>query len=81
MSQSGGPAAVVNKKEELWNRRWARAKEIMEDHGVMLRSWRFGGDVVDDAVGLVEGWKRELEGREKGKRRDGGGGGGGDGEI
>lgn len=65
-----GGAAVVNKKEELWNRRWARAKSIMDEHGVMLRSWRFGGDVVDDAVGLVEGWKREQEAK-KGKGRGG----------
>lgn len=51
----------VNKKLELWKRRWARAKEILDGKGVMLRSWRVGTDVMDDAVRLVERAKRELD--------------------
>lgn len=52
----------ASKKEELWKRRWARAKAIMEEKGVMLRSWRVGDDVVADAVKLVEQANKEQEG-------------------
>ncbi|KAI9795412.1 MAG: hypothetical protein M1833_007200 [Piccolia ochrophora] len=45
---------VGNKKEELWKRRWARAKQILEDKGVVLKSWRVGDDAMKDAVKLVE---------------------------
>lgn len=47
------PNPAINKKEDLWRRRWASAKEIMDSQGVMLRSWRMGDDVVEDAVGLI----------------------------
>ena len=43
----------VNKKEEMWKRRWRRAKVIMDDKGVLLKAWRVGGDVEDTAVKLV----------------------------
>ena len=65
-------APPVNKKEEMWRRRWARARDVLEDKGVLLRSWRFGGDVMDEAVGLVEkalkervkaGGKKETKGK------------------
>lgn len=54
---------VINKKEDLWNRRWARAKEIFEEKGVLLRSWRSGGDVIREAVRLVEKAQREDQER------------------
>ncbi len=60
----------LSKKEELWNRRWARAKEIFEKEGVMLRTWRVGTDVMGDAVALVERALREDEG-EGGRGRPG----------
>lgn len=54
----GGAADVlglpVSKKEELWKRRWARAKGIMDEKGVVLRTWRVGGDVSVDTLRLVE---------------------------
>ncbi|KAI9834439.1 MAG: hypothetical protein M1826_002593 [Phylliscum demangeonii] len=50
----------INKKEELWKRRWARAKEILEVHGVELRTWRVGRDVMDDAVRLVQAAIEEM---------------------
>ena len=49
----------LNKKEELWKRRWARAKDILDEHGVMLRAWRVGNDVMIDAIRLVEKAKKE----------------------
>lgn len=57
--------APVNKKEELWKRRWARAKDILESKGVMLRSWRVGIDAVGDCVRLVEKAQREAENEKK----------------
>ncbi|KAI4131032.1 MAG: hypothetical protein LQ338_001445 [Usnochroma carphineum] len=59
---SSGEAPGRSKKEELWLQRWARAKRVMEREGVVLRSWRVGGDVQGVAVGLVERALRE-EGR------------------
>ena len=44
----------LSKKEEMWNRRWARAQEIFREKRVVLKSWRRGEDVMIDAVRLVE---------------------------
>ena len=60
-------AEGLSKKEDLWRRRWARAEELMRAHGVILRTWRVGGDVMGVAVGVVERGKEELE-RESGRR-------------
>ena len=43
----------------MWKQRWARAKRIFADRNVVLKSWRRGEDVMDDAVGLVERAQRE----------------------
>ena len=45
---------LLSKKEELWLRRWARAREIFDEKGVVLRSWRVGSDVAHEAVNLIE---------------------------
>lgn len=55
-------------------RRWARAKEVFDEKGVVLRAWRVGEDVADEAVRLVEKARREMgmgmeNGKEKGKGR------------
>lgn len=50
---------VLSRKEELWMRRWARAKEVFEDNGVVLRAWRVGEDVAHEAVRLVERARKE----------------------
>ena len=55
-----GNEQVLSKKEELWMRRWARAKEIFDEKGVVLRAWRVGEDVADEAVRLVERTKGET---------------------
>ena len=57
----------LSKKEDLWRRRWARAEELMRAHGVILRTWRVGSDVMGTAVTVVERGKEELE-RESGRR-------------
>ncbi|KAF7512219.1 hypothetical protein GJ744_002381 [Endocarpon pusillum] len=54
------PGSPYNKKEEVWRRRWARAEELMRREGVVLRTWRVGGDVVDECMGLCERVLREM---------------------
>ena len=71
---ANGNEQVLSKKEELWMRRWARAKEVFDEKGVVLRAWRVGEDVADEAVRLVEKARREMgmgmeNGKEKGKGR------------
>jgi phosphatidate phosphatase APP1 len=51
---NGNATNPINKKEDLWNRRWARAKEIFDAKGVLLKTWRVGADVIEDATALVE---------------------------
>jgi phosphatidate phosphatase APP1 len=50
----------VNKKVDLWKRRWRRAKAILDEQGVELHSWRTGQDMHADACKLVEGAMREM---------------------
>ena len=57
--EESNPVSPLNKKEELWKRRWARAKEVLDEKGVMLRAWRKGNDVMEEAVKLVERAQRE----------------------
>ncbi len=61
---------LLTKKEELWVRRWARAKEIFDDKRVVLRSWRVGSDVAHEAVNLVEA---ALKDEAESKNHQGGG--------
>ncbi|KAI9809769.1 MAG: hypothetical protein M1825_000202 [Sarcosagium campestre] len=58
---TAGPGPVVNKKEELWKRRWARAKDLLEPKGVVLRSWRVGDDVMNEAVRLVQKVNKDMD--------------------
>lgn len=46
--------ALLSKKEELWIRRWERAQMIMDRNGVVLKSWRNGGDVEVICRSIVE---------------------------
>lgn len=64
------PNTANNKKEDLWMRRWALAKEAMDARGVMLRSWRVGDDVVEDAVALIQKAIEEDQGREISRARN-----------
>ncbi|KAF4637899.1 hypothetical protein G7Y89_g191 [Cudoniella acicularis] len=75
--------APVNKKLDLWKRRWRRAKDILDSKGVELRSWRTGSDVCLEAIQLVEktmremgveGYGREEENGRKSKKTGAGGG-------
>lgn len=48
------PAPLPNKREELWRRRWERATDVLEDHGVVLGSWRVGSDAEPVCEWLIE---------------------------
>ena len=65
----------INKKFELWKRRWARANELLAKEGVMLKSWRKGEDVASTAIQLVEKNLKSMgvEGYGKGRTGEGGG--------
>ena len=71
------PNAPVNKKLDLWKRRWNRAKEILDSQGVALRSWSIGDDICLEAVQMVEKelTRMGVEGYGTGKRKTGQGGG------
>ncbi|KAH6681845.1 hypothetical protein B0J14DRAFT_623637 [Halenospora varia] len=71
------PNAPINKKLDLWKRRWKHAQNILGPKGVALRSWRTGSDVCLEAVQLVEKTMREMgvEGYGKGSGKTGDGGG------
>ena len=62
---TNGNGPVLSKKEEMWLRRWARAKETLEAKGVVLRAWRVGEDVADEAIRLVEAAKPETKPRKE----------------
>lgn len=55
------PAPLPNKREELWRRRWERASDILEEHGVVLGSWRVGSDAQPVCLWLVEEALKEIE--------------------
>ncbi|KAL8830702.1 MAG: hypothetical protein Q9191_001284 [Dirinaria sp. TL-2023a] len=61
-SNSRNSIPQMSKREEIWKRRWARAKELLNDKGVMLRSWRNGDDVMDETLKLIESTKKEKGG-------------------
>ncbi|CAG8152105.1 unnamed protein product [Penicillium salamii] len=48
------PAPLPNKREELWRRRWERATDVLEQHGVVLGSWRVGSDAEPVCEWLIE---------------------------
>jgi hypothetical protein len=67
----------INKKLDMWKRRWRRAKGILDAQGVALRGWRVGSDVCIEAVQLIEKTLTEMnvEGYGHGKGKTGVGGG------
>ncbi|CDM31408.1 unnamed protein product [Penicillium roqueforti FM164] len=55
------PAPLPNKREELWRRRWARASEVLEQHDVVLGSWRVGSDAQPVCAWLMEQAMKDLK--------------------
>ncbi|KAM0719442.1 hypothetical protein Q7P37_005347 [Cladosporium fusiforme] len=60
-SLPSSPGDGMGKKEYLWAQRWAKAKAVMDRHGVTLRTWRVGSDVADVCVKLAELELRRVE--------------------
>ena len=55
-----GNDPMLSKKEEMWVRRWTRAREVFDEKGVALKSWRVGEDVADEAIRLIEQANKRL---------------------
>ncbi|KHJ33131.1 putative actin cytoskeleton organization protein app1 [Erysiphe necator] len=51
----------VNKKLEIWRRRWKKADRILSLQGVKLRSWRVGGDIYMETIQNIEKKLSELK--------------------
>lgn len=49
----------LDKKAELWKKRWEYASELLAEQGVVLRSWKVGHDVHAESVDLVKGLLNE----------------------
>ncbi|KAJ6096384.1 hypothetical protein N7486_007130 [Penicillium sp. IBT 16267x] len=62
------PAPLPNKREELWRRRWERASDILESHGVVLGSWRVGADAQPVCMWLIEEALKEIKANGAGRR-------------
>ncbi|KAH6618585.1 hypothetical protein C7974DRAFT_465258 [Boeremia exigua] len=59
----------VNKREQLWRQRWARAEQILSEQGVVLRSWRVGTDAIAEAEKIIKDSARENRMGNKGGAR------------
>lgn len=53
-AQTAATDPVMSKKEDLWRKRWERAKYILEQKGVKLMSWRVGSDVKEETIRIVK---------------------------
>jgi phosphatidate phosphatase APP1 len=49
----------VNKREQLWRQRWARAEQVLNEKGVVLRSWRVGSDAMAEAERIIKENEKE----------------------
>ena len=49
----------VNKREQLWRQRWAKAEQILGEHGVVLRSWRVGTDAIAETEKIIKDAEKE----------------------
>ncbi|KAH8815864.1 hypothetical protein F5884DRAFT_667905, partial [Xylogone sp. PMI_703] len=63
------PSAPLNKKLELWKRRWQHAKRILDDKGVALRSWRVGDDVSSETIKMIEDAMRKMGSGSQGQKK------------
>jgi len=60
----GGP--TINRREQLWRQRWARAERVLGEKGVALKSWRVGIDAMKEAEKLIKmNVEREKQDKDK----------------
>ncbi|KAK6534943.1 hypothetical protein TWF281_006243 [Arthrobotrys megalospora] len=64
-TETWDPASGIDKKEWLWRQRWEKASKALDEQGkgVLLVSWRKGGDILETAVNVVEEAKKEMDHR------------------
>lgn len=51
---SGQEPKAIDKRVELWRKRWETANEILGEQGVLLRSWKEGQDAQEECLELVK---------------------------
>ncbi|KAF1991328.1 hypothetical protein K402DRAFT_416646 [Aulographum hederae CBS 113979] len=56
----------ISKREAMWRQRWERAEHIMRKHGVVLKTWRVGTDLME----LSEKMVRDALRRDKWEERE-----------
>ncbi|KAF3915508.1 hypothetical protein ABW21_db0202930 [Orbilia brochopaga] len=66
-TETWDPASGIDKKEWLWNQRWQKAEAALraQGRGVVLVSWKRGGDILEMAVKVVEDAKAEMDHRSR----------------
>ncbi|KAK6350481.1 hypothetical protein TWF718_003672 [Orbilia javanica] len=66
-TETWDPASGIDKKEWLWRQRWEKATKALDEQGqgVLLVSWRKGGDILETAVNVVENAKKEMDHRSR----------------
>ncbi|KAK6349486.1 hypothetical protein TWF696_005770 [Orbilia brochopaga] len=66
-TETWDPASGMDKKEWLWSQRWQKAEAALrgQGRGVLLMSWKKGGDILEMAVKVVEDAKREMDHRSR----------------
>jgi phosphatidate phosphatase APP1 len=62
LDMNGGEGQYGTKREQLWRQRWAKAEEIMRERGVVLRSWRVGTDIMEEAERIIKEAERKSSG-------------------
>ncbi len=75
MGANPGEGQYINKREQLWRQRWAKAEDIMVEHGVVLRSWRVGTDAMKEAEQVIsDAMEKGQHGGKNGRSGRNGGG-------
>jgi hypothetical protein len=69
-----------SKKEQLWRQRWANAEQTLGDHGVILRGWRVGEDLMGEAERIIKEADKKFKKDELRSEQRGGNGNSGSGE-
>lgn len=53
------------KREQLWRQRWGRAEQVLEEHNVVLRSWRVGSDVIGESEKIIKEAAKKWKSQEQ----------------
>jgi phosphatidate phosphatase APP1 len=49
------------KKEQLWRQRWVTAEQRLGEHGVILRRWRVGSDIMGEAERIIKEAEKKFK--------------------